>query len=119
MLTWFSLWPFMTLPFLLSFVLGILPSLSVGGGEVGGALVRQYGVNQLAALMPHDFSMVLIDWFNQASYVEELVLHGVISLNIGLLFYPLFFGLGSLAIRAAAWSAKQELAQSNTLLNRR
>jgi len=119
MITWFSLWPFMSIPFLFPFLLGILPVFNVGNHEIGGPLVRQYCINQVASLIPHDIAVVLVNWFNQASYFQEILLHGVISLNIGLLFYPLFFAIGTLVIRTASWSAKTELSESKKLLNRR
>ena len=119
MLTWITLWPFMSLPFLFPFLLGILPTFTLAGKELGGPFVRQYLVNKVAAVLPYDLAVQLVNWFTQASVAEELLLHALMSLNIGLLFYPLFYALGIFFIKTTAWRVRTELSQRQSILNRR
>ena len=119
MLTWMTLWPFMAIPFVLPFLLGILPMFSIAGQELGGPLLRQSLVNGLAALLPYEPAVLLVAWFTHASLSQELILHALICLNLGLVVYPLFYAMGVFSIRTAAWRVRTEMAQRQSLLNRR
>ena len=110
MLTWFRLWPLLALPVFFLSLLFSLPMVEVRHQLLGGGLVRQWLLNQgLVPLLPDMQTAQIIQWFSQASALQEWLLAFLIALNINaLLLLPLFF-VGQLVIKFSAWTMRTEL----------
>lgn len=110
MLTWFRLWPLLALPVFILSLLISLPMFEVRHQLLGGGLVRQWLLNRgLLPLLPDVQTQQIIQWFSQASALQEWLLALFIAVNINaLLLLPLFF-VGQLIIGFSAWTVRTEL----------
>ena len=110
MLTWFRLWPLLALPVFILSLLISLPMFEVRHQLLGGGLVRQWLLNHsLLPLLPDVQTGQIIQWFSEASALQEWLLAFLIALNINaLLLLPLFF-VGQLIIQFSAWTMRTEL----------
>ena len=120
MITWLKLWPFTLIPFLVVFLLGFLPSIDMSGKSFGGALVREWFLNYtVLPFLSNEMARTVVQWFYDATLIEELLLHLLVSVNVWALFFPIMFMLGQGVIRFYTWHSKTSLKQKQTLLNQR
>ncbi len=102
MITWFQVWPLLLFPYVITFIAGLYP------------FVREYLLNHLLIpLVPYDLAVDLVDWYSTASVAKELLLHLIISLNIGTLLYPLFYLVGLLFININNGIIKAKITSLN------
>ncbi len=102
MITWFQVWPLLTIPYLAIFGAGLLP------------FVREYLLNNLLIpIIPYDSAVKLVDWYQSTNLAGELVLHFLISLNLGTLAYPFFYLIGHLFISLTNHFAKSQIKSLN------
>ena len=110
MLTWFRLWPLLLLPGFFMSLLISLPIFALRQHSLGGGLIRQWLLNHcLLPLLPDMQTEQMIDWFSQASVLQEWLLAFLIVLNVNaLLLLPVFF-VGQRMIQFSAWTMRTEL----------
>lgn len=105
MLTWVYLWWICLIPLPLVFVVGALPSIPVFGQVIQGGVVREWFLNHLALpLLTDEAGWILVNWFDQASYGEELIFQLVIAVDVTLLLLPVMYVIGEIFIRLSAWA---------------
>jgi hypothetical protein len=107
MLTWVQVWIVLPAPLLPLFLIGCFPTVDVLGRVVNGGVVRQWFVNHVAIpVLPDAAGDALVTWFDhQASYAQEVLLHGVISVDLTLLLLPVTYGLGRGIIFISSWAS--------------
>lgn len=106
MLTWIRLWVICPAPVFPIFLIGCFPSFEFMGNTVHGGIIRQWFVNQIALpVLPQAWAVQLVEWFEQASFAQELLLHLIISVDITLLLLPLMFLIGQVLISISAWAS--------------
>jgi hypothetical protein len=106
MLTWIRLWVICPAPFVPLFLVGCFPSFELMGKTVHGGIIRQTFVNYVALpVMPQDWAVQLVAWFEQANYFQELLLHLIISVDLTLVLLPLMFLIGQVLISVSAWAS--------------
>ena len=104
MLTWIRLWVICPAPLVPIFLVGCFPSFEFMGKTVHGGIIRQAFVNNVALpVLPQAWAVQLVEWFEQASFVHELLLHFVISVDLTLLLLPLMFLIGQFLIWSSSW----------------
>lgn len=104
MLTWVRLWVILPAPLVPLFLVGCIPAFEIMGKTIQGGVIRQWFVNHIALpVLPHDWAVQLVAWFEQASYMQELVLHFVISVDLTLVLLPLMVLIGQVLISISAW----------------
>ncbi len=87
MKSWYHIWPLLAAPFLIFFLLGFFP------------FVREAFLNHtMIPFLPYSVSVDLVGWYQEADMFQEYLLHLLISINCGILVYPIFFLIGSLYI---------------------
>lgn len=120
MISWIQLWPLLVIPYGVLFGIGLLPDVTFMGQPWGGALVREWLLNQiLLPLLPSAQGWDLVAWYQQASITGELLLHALITLNLYVFFgFPLFLALGTVVIRINAWSRATDLIQKRRYVKR-
>lgn len=106
MVTWIRLWVICPAPFVPLFLVGCFPSFEFMGKAVHGGIIRQGFVNHVALpVLPQDWAVQLVVWFEQASYLQELWLHLLISVDLTLFLLPLMFLIGQVLISVSAWAS--------------
>lgn len=110
MLTWFRLWPLLALPSGLLAVLISLPMFEIRGTVLGGGLVRQWLLNEMVLpLLPIEQAQQLVNWFVNASILQEWCLAMFVGININaVLLLPLYL-IGQGFIHLSGWHARTEL----------
>lgn len=109
-LTWFRLWPLLILPFLMTFLLGLIPSfLLLGKKEVGGFLIREPFVEMAEYVLPGDKAGLLHDLYYAGDYLTQVLIHAVLALNLNLLLLPFIYAVGAFLISVSSWVATTEL----------
>lgn len=104
MLTWIRVWVICPAPLIPLFLVGCFPSFQFRGEMVHGGIIRQWFVNHAALpVLSHNWAMQLAQWFEQASYAQELILHLIISVDLTVLLLPLTFLIGQASISISAW----------------
>ena len=102
MITWHRVWPLLLLPYVLVFLIGLLP------------FIREAMLNHiLIPVLPYQAAVDLVDWYRNASQPQELLVHLVLCLNLGTLFYPLFYLAGTVFIRITNSIAKSQINSLN------
>ncbi len=87
MRSWYHIWPVLLIPFLIFFLLGFFP------------FIREAFLNRtMVQFLPYSISVDVVNWYQGASVLQEYLLHFLISINCGVLVYPIFFAIGSLYI---------------------
>lgn len=119
MITWLRLAPWLVVPGVLVFLVGLLPDVTLLGTPVGGGLVREWCVNQLLLpVLPVTDAARVVAWYLQTRLAGELLLHALVALNLNtallLVLYPLFAGF----IRWNHWVAKTDLTLKRTSAKR-
>lgn len=110
MISWISAAPLLALPALVVFLVGLLPEVSLLGAEVGGGLFRQWLVNHmLLPVLPSADAAAVVAWYMQTDIFGELLLHGLIALNINAVLLPVLYLLLSGYIGLANWATKTDL----------
>lgn len=118
MMTWLTLWPFTLIPFLMVFLLGAIPESKSLGIYTGG-YIREWFLNHaVLPLMSNSMAMVVVNGFSRASYLEELALHFLVSLNVFAICFPFMYLAGTGIIHGYTWFSKTSLKQKHTLLNK-
>lgn len=111
MLTWMRFWPVFVGPVLLLNVLGFLPTVFEGGRYWGGGPIRQWMLNTLLIpLLNVSQAEQIVQWFNEASVLQECVMYGILILNLDLLLMPVFYGFGQGIMRVLNWMTVKDLA---------
>ena len=106
MLTWVRLWVILPAPLLPLLLVGCIPAFEIMGKTLQGGIIRQWFVNHIALpLLPHDWAVQLVAWFEQASFIQELMLHLLISADLTLLLLPLMYLVGHVLISMNAWAS--------------
>ena len=117
-LTWFVLWPLLLLPLAILFVLGAIPDFTLANKSLGGYLLRDMLVNSALALFTSEKASLLAQLYEQGDYVRQLLIYGVIALNLNMVILPFLYGIGELIIKVSSWLATAEL-ESKTRTARR
>ena len=60
-------------------------------------------------VLPHDSAAQLVQWFAQASALEEWAFAFAVAININALMLPLLYVFGIGVIRASSWFAKKNI----------
>ncbi len=111
MITWLQVAPFLAVPGVLIFLVGLLPMVDVLGTPLGGGMMREWLVNHLVLpLLPAADATRVVEWYMHTSFSGELTLHALVALNMNaallLVLYPLAAGY----IRLNNWAAKTDLS---------
>ncbi len=102
MITWHRVWPLLLLPYVLIFLIGLFP------------FIREGMLNHiLIPVLPYQAAVDLVNWYRGASQLDELLLHLVLSLNLGTLLYPSFYLIGALFIFITNSIAKAQINSLN------
>ena len=119
MITWLRLWPVFLIPLLIMLPAGLLPHLNLGFLTFDGGVIRQWSVNTLLLpLLTQQDALLIVHYFQRASYVEEFLLYLFICFNVTVLLMPVFYLVGNVIIRVSTWFAVNELKQKNILARR-
>ncbi|MFQ5588179.1 MAG: hypothetical protein ACE5F7_05005 [Nitrospiria bacterium] len=95
MLTWIKLWPAFALPMVFINLSGFLPTIFEAGRHWGGGPVRQWLSNKLLIpLLSDSQAEQLVQWFHQASVVQECLMYSIIVLNLNVLALPFLYLIG-------------------------
>jgi len=119
MITWLTLWPFTLIPLIVTFFMGAFPEMNIANKVFNGGIIREWFLNNLLIPVLSDSNTdIVLKWFIQATYPEELGLHFLLSINVFALCFPFMFIIGTGIIRFSAWYSKTALKQKHTLLNK-
>lgn len=111
MITWLQVAPFLAVPGVLVFLVGLLPMVDVLGAPLGGAIVREWLVNHLVLpVLPVADATRVVEWYMQTSISGELSLHALVALNINTVLLLMLYPLAAGYIRLNNWAAKTDLS---------
>ena len=102
MITWFQVWPLLTLPYILSIGIGLFPFIREG-------MLNLF----LLPLLPYDIAIRLIAWYNQATLTQEMLLHLFLAFNLATITYPIFYAIGLLYIKVNNSMARSQIQTLN------
>jgi hypothetical protein len=109
MKTWWDFYPVMILAVALPFLIGLAPTFEFASMTIGGGLVRQYGVNQVASFLPLEAGQTYVDAFMAAGYGGEVLLFLPIALNVSAVMAAITFAVFSGVIGLGNWVKRSEL----------
>ncbi len=111
MLTWIRFWPVFVGPVLLLNGLGFLPTLFEGGRYWGGGPIRQWMLNTLLIpILSVSQTEQIVQWFNEASVLQECVMYSLLILNLDIVLMPVFLGIGTGIMKVLNWITVKDLA---------
>ncbi len=100
MLTWIRLWPVFVIPVFLLNAIGFLPTYFYEGRHWGGGPIRQWMLNTfLIPILNYDQGKQIIQWFNEASVLQESLMYSLIILNINVFLIPVLYGAGNVLMK--------------------
>ncbi len=119
MITWLQLWLIMPIPTLVLGAMAAIPTMNIQGRVMGGGPVREYFLNHiLVPVLPHDAAASLVQWFAQASAVQEWFLTLLVVVNINALLLPLLFVLGEGLIMLSTWFTRKDIQLKRDAIRR-
>ena len=119
MRTWFNIYPIYLLPFVVVFFPGLIPSFEAVHFPVAmGQSVRVFFLDHLVLpLLNAAAAWELASWYQHASFLKQVFLHFVVSLNMAVLLSPVLYIVGSVYLSVhnqwvlAQFSSKRKAAQ--------
>ena len=119
MITWLQLWPLLGLPTLILGAITAIPTTLINGRMLGGGPVREYFVNHIIVpVLPNDAATQLVQWFAQASAVQEWFLTLLAIVNINGLLLPLLFVFGQGLITVSTWFTRKDIQMKRDAIRR-
>jgi len=114
MVTWFNMLPILISPVVIYVLLGTLPDMQFDDVLIGGTFVREWCVDQFfLRFLADDYAQSFVDWYRHSSLGNHLAVHGLIGLNLYVLFFPIIYLYATSMIRFSKWKAKSKLTQLN------
>lgn len=102
MITWFQVWPLLTMPYILLSGIGLFPFIREG-------MLNLF----LLPLLPFDIADRLVTWYNHATLTQEMLLHVFLAFNLATITYPIFYAIGVLYIKIINNIAKSQIQTLN------
>ena len=108
MKTWWDYYPVMILAVAGPLLAGAAPTFVVGSNPVGGGVIRQFGINQVAELLPLPVGQAYVDAFMGAGYGGEVLLFLPVAVNVAAMLAMLVYVAFSAVIRVGNWMKRSE-----------
>jgi hypothetical protein len=119
MITWLQIWPLLTLPTLILGAITAIPTNQINGKIMGGGPVREYFLNHiLVPVLPNEAAASLVQWFSQASALQEWFLSLLVVVNINGLLLPLLFVFGQGLIGLSTWFTRKDIELKRDAIRR-
>lgn len=110
MKSWWDYYPVMIIAVIIPFIPGGLPTVALKGHYYGGGPVRQFLINKVAMMLPHETGQSYVDAFNAASVGKEYVLYMPIALNLSAGLVVFTFLMLTLKIQIENWMKRSEFS---------
>jgi hypothetical protein len=117
MLTWFQVWPILGMPFFCISLISAIPTFPFFGRCFGGGMIREWLLNVLLLpVLPARFEDHLLDWFTQATPLQEWLLVALVAINLNAVVLPVLYGVAKACIAISGWYTRTTLSlKTNTL----
>lgn len=110
MITWFHIYPALSIPFWLISAIAALPSATFNGHTYSGMRFSEWLLNHFVVpVMPNMWLDPLIGWFMQASKLDAWLLMALVALNLNAIILPILFWMAKLLIQLGSWSSSKSL----------
>lgn len=110
MITWFHIYPALSIPFWLISAIAALPAATFNGHTYSGMRFSEWLLNHFVVpVLPNIWLDPLIDWFIHASKLDAWFFMALIALNLNAIMLPLLYWLATLLISLGSWSSSKSL----------
>lgn len=122
MKTWldFDVWLLPFLFFILLMFPMLMPTVELGGDYYGGGVIREWVLNHFfIPVVPYDHNQSVLEWWYQASWLEENLVYFLFLINLYALLLPFIYGLMKLKIVVANWYHLRQFKDKQSIVRRK